>query len=105
MGLLTSAEFVEMFLKVSPESHTETAAGVEALLLHQEVHGLCQTLVVADPEGLHTAGLAQPGLDLLGQLAAVLFGAGMMLEMFDMFDRHLDDLSLLDPPAAFLQVR
>ena len=102
--LCTSAEFVKMFLKVSHESHTETVAGVEALLLHQEVHGLCQTLVVANPEGLHTAGLAQAGLNLLGQLAAVLFGAGMVLEVFDMFDRHLDDLRLLNPAATFLQV-
>ena len=102
---LTSAEFVEMFLQVSHESHTETVAGVEAFLLHQEVHGLGQTLVVANPEGLHTAGLTEPGLDLLSQLAAVLFSAGMVLQMFDMFDGHLYDLRLLNPAATFLQVR
>ena len=88
-----------------PESHTETVVGVHPFLLHQEVHGLCQALVVAHPEGLHAAGLAQPRLDLLGQLAAVLLSAGMMLEMLDVFDRHLDDLRLLDPPATFLEVR
>ena len=102
---LTSAEFVEMFLQVSHESHTETVAGVETFLLHQEVHGLGQTLVVANPEGLHTAGLTEPGLDLLSQLAAVLFSAGMVLQMFDMFDGHLYDLRLLNPAATFLQVR
>ena len=93
-----------MFLKVMPESHTETVVGVHPFLLHQEVHGLCEALVVANPEGLHTAGLAQAGLNLLGQLAAVLFGAGMVLQVFDMFDRHLDDLRLLNPAATFLQV-
>ena len=93
-----------MFLEVMSESHTETVVGVHPFLLHQEVHGLCEALVVANPEGLHTAGLAQPGLDLLRQLAAVLFSAGMVLEMFDVFYRHLDDLRLLNPAAAFLQV-
>ena len=88
-----------------PESHTETVVGVHAFLLHQEVHGLCEALVVTHSEGLHTAGLAQAGLDLLCQLAAVLLGAGMVLEMFDVFYRHLDDLSLLNPAAAFLQIR
>ena len=104
MGLLTSAEFVEMFLKVSPESHTETAAGVEALLLHQEVHGLCQTLVVANPEGLHTAGLAQPSLYLLGKLAALLLSAGVMLQVLDVLNGHLNDLCLLNPAPTFLEV-
>ena len=88
-----------------PESHTETVVRVHPFLLHQEVHGLCEALVVADPEGLHTAGLAEAGLDLLCQLAAVLFSAGMVLEMLDVFYRHLDDLRLLNPAATFLQVR
>ena len=100
----TSAEFIEVFLKMRHEADTEGVAGVQPLLLHQEVHGLGQTLVVANPEGLHTAGLTEPGLDLLSQLAAVLFSAGMVLEVFDMFDRHLDDLRLLDPAAALLEV-
>ena len=35
----------------------EGVPGVEAFLLHQEVHHLCQTLVIAHPEALHGARL------------------------------------------------
>ena len=93
-----------MFLQMSHESDTERVASIEPLLLHQEVHGLRQALVVAHPEGLHAAGLAQPGLYLLGELTSLLLGAGMVLEVLDVLDGHLDDLSLLDPAPTLLEV-
>ena len=39
------------------QADTEGVAGVEAFFLHQEVHRLCQTLVIAHPEALHGARL------------------------------------------------
>ena len=39
------------------QTDAEGVAGVQPLLLHQEVHRLGQTLVVANPEALHGARL------------------------------------------------
>ena len=55
--LPTSAEFIEVFLEMRHEADTEGVAGVQPLLLHQEVHRLCETLVVAHSETLHAARL------------------------------------------------
>ena len=82
----------------------EGVPGVEPLLLDEEVHGFGQTLVVAHPERLHAACLRQARLYLVRQLAALLLGAGMTLEMADVLDGHLNDLGLLNPTAAFLEI-
>ena len=42
---------------MSHQTDTEGVAGIQPLLLHEEVHGLGQTLVVAHPEALHGARL------------------------------------------------
>ena len=42
---------------MSHQTDTEGVAGVQPLLLHQEVHRLGQTLVVTHPEALHCARL------------------------------------------------
>ena len=48
--------------------------------------------------------LTEAALDLVRQLAALLLGAGVGLEVADVLDGHLDDLRLLDPAAALLEV-
>ena len=48
--------------------------------------------------------LAEAALDLVRQLAALLLGAGVGLEVADVLDGHLDDPRLLDPAAALLEV-
>ena len=53
----TSAEFIEVFLEMRHEADTEGVAGVQPLLLHQEVHRLGETLVVTHSEALHAARL------------------------------------------------
>ena len=57
MYICTSAEFVEVFLQMCHQTDAERVAGVEAFLLHKEVHRLGQTLVIAHPEALHCARL------------------------------------------------
>ena len=49
--------------------------------------------------------LAEAALDLVRQLAALLLGAGVALEMADVLDGHLNDLCLLNPTSAFLEIR
>ena len=39
------------------QADTEGVAGIEAFFLHQEMHRLCQTLMIAHPEALHSACL------------------------------------------------
>ena len=84
-----------MFLQMSHQTDTEGVAGIQPLLLYQEVHRLRQTLVIPNPEALHGARLdnhdddnhvdfcqksmylVEPCLDLALELAPLELGAGM----------------------------
>ena len=108
-----------MFLEMRHQSDTERVSRVESLSLNQKMHCLRQTFMISDPgnqwlaginwgllspERFNTAGFVETRLYFSRQLTTLLFGAGMILEVTNVLDCHLNDLCLLDPAATFLQV-